>query len=449
METRIKNSSLISILTCYPKEFLLFLLSVMCIFLSLYNSIFGIVALVLHLYALFSYKPEKYIILLISLMPWAYIYKIDGVSTSLFSILVIISAIKFLVDIKRVDVYFILALFLFVLNVSFHFQINNSTLTMFIKLIFNFLILYGMCNLYNKKHLDAILVFFIFSVLISSAIALLYPDRYIFSNRIRMEGTFVEFKYERFKGLQNDPNYYNASLVLCLLFLYYLYIHKKIGMSFFAFSSLSIYFGIITYSKSFFLLLLIWLVFIIIFSIVNKRYFFSIVMILICFFGATLIVSGRIQLINILLNRFNDAAGVTTGRTDIWEMFFDLFRTRMDILLWGNGFSTIIYQTHASHNTYIDLIYYFGLFGSIMFFGIIKTCINQGTSHKLSIYSAVCLFFVCVMYFFLSGITMCELPFVILFIYMFSNFENLQENGAFETNTRVAKYIKVKYIGDK
>ena len=47
---------------------------------------------------------------------------------------------------------------------------------MFVKLIFNLLLLYEMCIIHKSENFSAILVFFIFSVIFSSIIAITIPD---------------------------------------------------------------------------------------------------------------------------------------------------------------------------------------------------------------------------------------------------------------------------------
>ena len=286
-----------------------------------------------------------------------------------------------------------------------------------------------MCCIHRPENLNAILVFLIISVLISSAVANFFPDRSLFMNRIRLESAFVEFRYERFKGLQNDPNYYNSSLVISLLGLCYLFIRREIGISFFLLSFACIYFGILTYSKSFFVMLILWAVIVVYYSIKRRRYALSLLLLPAVGLGIRFLFSGKFQTVNVLLNRFTDASGLTTGRTDIWSLFMRHFAESPSVLLFGNGFESIIFQTHASHNTYIDMIYYFGIFGALLFIGLVYFSFKQGTLNRRQAFPYIFGGFIMIMYFFLSGITMCEFPFILFLIYMFFNYdESVREN---------------------
>lgn len=396
------------------------ILSMALITMSLYNSLFAVIAFFIHIMALMYFTPEEYIILLFSLMPWAYIYKINGLSTSLFSILVFAVVIKYLLAIRFFNKSFILCFGLFFLNVFLHFSINSSTMAfMFIKLLFNIILLYEMCLLHKDDNVQIILTVFILSVIISSMVANYFPQKALLYNRISVDSTFVEFKYARFKGLQNDPNYYNVSLVISLLGLCYLFIKKQIGISFFPLSIVCIYFGFLTYSKSFFLLLLIWFAVVVFYSFKKKRYALGGALLGISAIAVAFIFSGKVQLINVLMNRFNDPSGATSGRTDIWLMFIKHFIDDPSVLLFGNGFESLIYQTHAAHNTYIDLIYYFGILGTVLLFALILICFKQNRLYLKQTFAYIFLGFIMMIYFFLSGITLCEFPFILFLVFMF------------------------------
>lgn len=422
------NKSILAIIREHNLIFGVSILSMVLICLSLYNSIFAIAAFGLHIVSLLYFEPDEYIALLISLMPWAYIYKVNGVSTSLFSILVFAVVIKYVINIRYFNNMFVVLLFCFFFNVFVHFSINSSTMAfMFIKLLFNIILLYEMCTLHTEEHLPIILVMFIISVVLSSAVAEFFPQKALLYNRISVDSTFVEFKYARFKGLQNDPNYYNASLVISLLSLCYLFIKKQIGLSFFPLSVICIYFGFLTYSKSFFLLLLIWFAVVVFYSFKKKRYALGGLLLGISAVAIAFIFSGKVQLINVLMNRFTDASGATSGRTDIWPMFIRHFIENPMVLLFGNGFESLIFQTHAAHNTYIDLIYYFGIVGTVLLLPLILISFRQNKMYHKQTFSYIFLGFIMMIYFFLSGITLCEFPFVLFLVFMFFNSDEKRE----------------------
>ena len=400
-----------------------FLVTILLICLSLYSSIFGVAAFLLNILVLCKVTPSEYTILLYSILPWAYVYKINGVGTSLFAILVMATVLRNLLNTKRIDGGFVASFALFIINVVLQARLDNKAmLMMFIKLAFNLILLYQMSLFYQKKQLKPILLIFVFSVLLSSAVAQYLPNKALLFSRIKAESAVVEFQYARFKGLQNDPNYYNASLVISLLGLCYLYIKREIGNIFFPLASLCVYFGFLTYSKSFFLLLLMWFGVLVLFSFRNKRYYLGLVLLFISAISLVLIFSGRVEVINVLLNRFNEPGGVTTGRLDNWGVYINYFFTDISVLLFGNGFESLVYDaydSHASHNTYIDLVFYFGIVGSMFLCRVIYCCFRQNPIINRQLFAYIFSLFLFLIYFFLSGITLCEFPFYIFLIFMF------------------------------
>lgn len=400
--------------------FISFAASVLLIYLSLYNSIFGVAAFLFHLMLLCTIAPSEYVILLYALLPWAYVYKISGIATSLFSILVIATVLRNMLNLRRMDKDFIMPLVLFILIVVMQAKMNNRTmLVMFIKLIFNLILLYQMSSFYKPGQLKPVLLVFAFSVILSSIVAQYTPNKALFLNKIKVEGVLVAFKYARFTGLQNDPNYYNASLVISLLGLCYLYIKRDIGAIFFPLALICVYFGFLTYSKSFFLLLLMWFALLVYYAFQKKRRMLGTVLLLLSIIAVMFIFSGKVEVINVLMDRFNDPNGITTGRTDTWKTYGEYLFENVLALLFGNGFGTMVLNAHASHNTYIDLIYCFGIVGSICFLSTIYACFLQNRRKGGRIFACVFSVFILAIYAFLSGITLCELPFILFLVFMF------------------------------
>lgn len=364
--------------------------------------------------------PSEYVILLYSLLPWAYVYKISGVATSLFSILVIATVLRNMLNLQRMDKGFVMSLVLFILIVVMQAKMKNrAMMVMFIKLIFNLVLLYQMSVFYRPGQLKPVLVVFAISVILSSIVAQYFPNKALFLNKIKVESVLVDFKYARFTGLQNDPNYYNASLVISLLGLCYLYIKRDIGIIFFPLSLACIYFGFLTYSKSFFLLLLMWFAILVFYAFQKKRRMLGTVLLFLSIFAVIFIFSGEVEVINVLMNRFNDPDGITTGRTDTWKSFSEYLFGNVWVLLFGNGFETMVLNAHAAHNTYIDLVYCFGIVGSIFFLSTIYECFLQNKRKSRRIFACLFLLFILSIYSFLSGITLCELPFILFLVFMF------------------------------
>ena len=73
--------------------------------------------------------------------------------------------------------------------------------------------------------------------------------------------------------------------------------------------------------------------------------------------------------IDVILTRFSwadNASELTTGRTDLWKIYLTAIFDSPRLLLLGQGFTNVLIAPRASHNTLIQLVYQFGIFGGTL-----------------------------------------------------------------------------------
>ena len=73
--------------------------------------------------------------------------------------------------------------------------------------------------------------------------------------------------------------------------------------------------------------------------------------------------------LNVILTRFSwadNAAEFTTGRTELWSYYLTEILNDLKLLLLGQGFTNVMIYSRASHNTVIQLLYQFGILGSVL-----------------------------------------------------------------------------------
>lgn len=368
-------------------------------------------------------KPEKFLIILIYLLPWAYVYKFSFFSTSLFVILVMISSIIFVIRNKKLNKNFIFIILLLLMYLLIGIS-DISGLMYVIKLIFSFILLYFMIKSFNCKNFKKVFIFFTISILITSIIALLLQDTTILADRIDIEKHLVDYQYARFTGLANDPNYYNLNVVLALFGLIYLFVKKEIKFTFLLTAVPLSYFGMITYSKSFMLLFIVLLIYFSILLIKSKRIIITVIMLLVMIVFVIIALMGRIDAINIIVGRFNEGGvDITTGRTSIYQIYLSYIFKNWFVFLFGSGLSNILLDGHAAHNTYIDLIYYFGILGTILYMYGLYTIFSK-TNCKNNIYGMMILSILLVAYFFLSEVITVELVFHLFIVWLFFRVPN-------------------------
>ncbi len=419
-----------SILIKEKKTCIAFALTISLITVSLFYSFLIVFAFGVSLYMLITEEPDRFMIYFISLLPWAYIYKFNGISTSLFVVLSILTTIRYLFYIRYFNKLFCALVIILIIFVLSRMRIFDGSMAfMFLKFIIYLVLLYEFCVLHKAKNISAILLFFSLSVIIASVLAYVVPDRALFNERISSSIKLVEHQYNRFKGLQNDPNYYNSSLVISILFMSFLFIKKELNLIFYiVLSGLCVFFGFLTYSKSFLVLLFMVLTVVVYYSLKQKRYWVFMLLLIISIVAILFVVSGKFEMANIIIRRFSGSAGFTSGRFDIWEMYFSHFKNDLLLLLFGNGFESIVLETHAAHNTFIDLIYCLGLLGSIIVLCIVGLCYKQNSFNSKNIFGYLFMLFILFEFLSLSCLTTCEFPLLLFFVFMFFSDENYNDS---------------------
>ena len=73
---------------------------------------------------------------------------------------------------------------------------------------------------------------------------------------------------------------------------------------------------------------------------------------------------------NIVAIRFENStniADLTTGRSTIWMNYFEYIKSNIGVMLFGKGYTNVLVEGRASHNTLIQGVYQFGIVGLSIF----------------------------------------------------------------------------------
>ena len=177
---------------------------------------------------------------------------------------------------------------------------------------------------------------------------------------------------KRMCGFYGDPNFYTAqitaALASCLILLLKERENKNILLSA-VFVLLLIYCGLMSGSKSFAivtaLLLLLW-----IFEVVKlrgrpgfKALLLTGSIVAVLGLAASTVIDSLIEVIATRFSYADDVSGFTTGRTDLWMNYARELASDWKLLLLGKGYTNVILDGRASHNTPLQSIYQFGLLG--------------------------------------------------------------------------------------
>lgn len=181
--------------------------------------------------------------------------------------------------------------------------------------------------------------------------------------------------FARRSGYMGDPNFYSSHITAALGGILVLLLNNSKRSRLFVLIPLVcllLYCGLMSVSKSFLLigacLLLLWLV-----ALLFKRGKLTTKVMSI----VTLVVLGLFLLsstvftdmLDVMLSRFGQNANLselTTGRTEVWGRYISAMFGDIRMLLFGQGFTDVIFGEKPPHNTLLEVIYQLGLIGFIL-----------------------------------------------------------------------------------
>lgn len=176
----------------------------------------------------------------------------------------------------------------------------------------------------------------------------------------------------RFKGLFADPNYLGTfcTLGLALILQRYLLNLKVKGYSIFL--VIIIIASVLTLSKSVLLLMIFLLVILILYSWRSKNTTKAFITTLCVLLFAYYVMKNQISAIFIIVERFQEASSlneITTGRTDLWQVYLSAIFSSLSTFLWGNGFGANLLDK-GTHNILLEIMYYTGFVGLLSVLGV-------------------------------------------------------------------------------
>lgn len=254
-------------------------------------------------------------------------------------------------------------------------SVSDVTITNMIPFFVIFCLFFA-CGLYEETGRELYIRYFVFGLLISSILGLF--KSYTRLNLVMDADYLTANKWNdtvRFSGLSFDANFYS---LICLTGIISLLFdgnrgNQKISpwliCSFVAF-------GLLTYSKSFFICVILSLAIALFNSDKNTKKVFCEVTIALAVLS--LIFRNKVtDIFSMLSKRFNQASdlnGFTSGRTDLWENYISAIFKSFDSLIGGNGFGYSGFK--AAHNTFLEILYKFGILGALIDVLFVLLCIK-------------------------------------------------------------------------
>ncbi len=177
---------------------------------------------------------------------------------------------------------------------------------------------------------------------------------------------------KRFKGLFEDPNYYMTLLTVGIALVLKLKDSNRVGKRYFAFmlGSLTL-FGILTYSKTFFLMFIMLVGIYVVWQYWNRRVFRGLAMTLLAVVAMVLIFTMENSPFAVVLTRFREGktlSDFTTNRSDVYLLYIREISSSLVGFFFGKGMAAegLFFDPH---NVYLEITYYIGVVGLVLFVG--------------------------------------------------------------------------------
>ena len=343
------------------------------IILGLFYPILNVAALGMVAVSILLSNAEESICILIFLVSFSSIFKVTLGGFTFYNYAVLLGIIKGLTKSKfKINRHFGFQFFLFCGYVGIISARNDmATVMAFLCYIILFYLLY----IPGTVSLRRITVFATWGIIITSIIALRskqIPRLYQIMKEATIRLAAGQY-YNRFSGLETNPNYYSLMISIIIAVWLVLIIEGKNKKIDYAYVGVLTVFGLLTVSQSFVISYAITIGGILFMSgkSGNKSAPLTVMMLAVVLVIAFLMLSQ--DTVNTLLFRFNSISSsntmseVTTGRSSLILYYLNYIYQNISVLLFGRGVGASNLPVGASHNYYVDIVYHLGLVGGSVY----------------------------------------------------------------------------------
>lgn len=389
---------------------------------GMFVGIISYAALLLAVAAIVILSDEDALCILMFLMPFATIFKASPNSQSFFTYILIFYVAWSFLKKRKINESFLISFVILLLFLAAQLTVSMNLLRT-IKFVVNILFIYFALNTVRTEDNKKIYLSYIMGIAISSLIAALnlIPNLDNYVGTTELGSGYVGI--ERFTGLYSDPNYYSVNLIICLCLIVILHHKKQLSaLPSLILAAAMVAFAIMTFSKSAFLMLFLPLFMLFYSKFKSRKYLIFAVVFTVGIILVLAIFAGKIEAFNTVISRFtasDDISSLTTGRTDIWLNYLKYLANNLLNLAFGVGFGGSLVGALGAHNTYIDLIYYLGITGSIILVALFVSVLRiNKPKNKRNLLNFSAVITIAIMYFFISELFYFDWPFHIILAVM-------------------------------
>lgn len=372
-------------------------------------------------------KPKNVYYQLLFCLPFTMIYKLSPSSTSLFAYVMLAVGVILIFKIRSFGILQLLLILLFTIYIVIGMGNNATTV---IKMVIGLILFYIFTKKIKPRDFKNQVFAFTLGMLGSSCIGLLKGSwhrldmYYSDMNTIYIDG----IESQRFTGLYLDPNYYSVSVIFALTLCALMFFNKVANRGVLGFATLALtIFGFLSYSKIFLLAVAIEIVVFFFWGLKpTRKKFISLIFILLGVFilyqwmqdGDYLAIMADRLLIG----------DISTGRFYIWENYLNYIWSSPKTFILGDGLGAAYRVVGGPHNTFIESVFFLGIVGSaILFVTIISIFKNRQLSDRKNVLLYILPVVFCVMASTLGCLTVNDLMFYCMMMWMSLNFSAVRE----------------------
>lgn len=333
------------------------------------SSLCSLLAFVICIWRLVRYDAKVFSVDYCILIPVSLIFRTSGGMALLVYVILIAAALEILRSGIRGDISYVMVI------VLLNYLVTRMQLS-----VNNFLLCFGpallMCVMLPKQDeasAERAAKAFCISLFISSCYALIFRNTWqIQAVRGTEPPAFLGSTLRRFQGLFQDPNYYMSLLILGMALMIKLRESRRTdAISFWIITVSMAFFGILSYSKSFFLLLVVLVMFYIFWQFRERKFGWGVFLVATLVLGSGQLLFSPESPFAVVIYRFLSAKNIsdlTTGRTEVYQAYFEVITRDPFSLFFGQGMAADALSKDP-HNLFLEITYYTGLTGLVVFIG--------------------------------------------------------------------------------
>lgn len=322
------------------------------------------------------------------------IFKLKPTGFTFFNILLLVFIVKLILENYRLRINYKEIFALLVFSIFCLLFGGAESLNRLINILMGFILILFVLKNQTKVNLKSLLVFFSWGILISSIAALLIdyiPGLNAFTKEISLKLEQGEY-IGRFSGLQSNPNFYTMDISIALSVWFGLAIYNQLKFHDYIYIVLLIAFGVMSLSKSFFLIL-VFLILFVFFNLARRHFIgfikgaflFGIIITLIFLFLDSSYINAMINRFIIYDSNEMSISSFTTGRSDLWLNYVSHIFNNSYVFLFGEGLGAGNLNGRASHNYLLEILYHLGILGGILYITCLFNILQRRKNIKRSL----------------------------------------------------------------